>query len=85
MAHFYIGFIPLVTAWLFYAGFQSSKFQATPGMMVFSMYIEDYEERPISFWRASFRWVLTSLSLLILGIGYLMITSTRHKEIRKRI
>ncbi|MBS0185583.1 MAG: RDD family protein [Proteobacteria bacterium] len=78
--YFYIGFIPLVSAWFFYAFFQSSKFQATPGMMVFSMYIEDYDGRPISFWRASFRWVLTFLSLLTLGIGYFMIAFTPRKQ-----
>ena len=79
-ALFYIICIPMLSSWLYFAWFQSSKFQATPGMMVFSMYIKNYEGRPISFWRASLRWFSTFLSLLTLGIGYFIMAFTPRKQ-----
>ena len=67
-------------SWLYFAWFQSSKHQATPGMMIFSLRIEGYDGKGISFWRATGRYFATILSILTLGIGYLMIAFTPRKQ-----
>jgi len=67
-------------SWLYFAWFQSSKHQATPGMMIFSLRLEGYDGKRISFWRATGRYFATILSALTLGIGYLMIAFTPRKQ-----
>ncbi len=73
-------FVDFVFLWLYYAFFQSSKYQATPGMMVLSMRIVNYAGGSISFWRASGRVLATYLSWMIAGIGFLMIAFTPRKQ-----
>ncbi|MBS0186145.1 MAG: RDD family protein [Proteobacteria bacterium] len=72
--------VEFVFLWLYYAFFQSSKYQATPGMMVLSMRIVTYAGEKISFWRASGRFLATYLSWMIAGIGFLMIAFTPRKQ-----
>ncbi|HQS83853.1 MAG: hypothetical protein B7Y25_03005 [Alphaproteobacteria bacterium 16-39-46] len=72
--------VEVVFLWLYYAFFQSSKYQATPGMMVLSMRIVNYAGESISFWRASGRFLATYLSWMIAGIGFLMIAFTPRKQ-----
>ncbi|MBS0185582.1 MAG: RDD family protein [Proteobacteria bacterium] len=81
-----IGYFVLLTGlsflfvWIYYAWFQSSHLQATPGMRAFSMHITDYDGKRISFWRASGRFFSTILSGIIFYIGYLMIAFTPRKQ-----
>ncbi|MBS0186080.1 MAG: RDD family protein [Proteobacteria bacterium] len=70
----------LVSAWLYFSFFESSKYQATPGMILLSMKITDYEKKKISFWRATGRFFASYLSSLFLCIGYIMIAFTPRKQ-----
>ncbi len=64
----------------YYAGFLSSKYQATPGMMAFSLRIVGYDGKRISFRRAVGRGLAAILSILTVGIGFLMIAFTPRKQ-----
>lgn len=70
----------IAIVWLYYALFQSSKHQATPGMKLFKMEITDYEGKRISFGQATLRYFASWLSGLIAGIGYIMIAFTPRKQ-----
>ena len=70
----------LIPAWLYFSFFESSKFQATPGMMLLSIRIEDYHKKRISFLRATGRFFASYLSSLFFCIGYIMIAFTPRKQ-----
>lgn len=72
--------VEFILLWFYFAFFQSSKYQATPGMMILSMQIVAYDGKKISFWRASARFLASYLSWMICGIGYLMIAFTPRKQ-----
>ncbi len=69
-----------LVAWLYYSWFQSSKYQATPGMMFFLIRITTYEGEKISFLRATGRFFASFLSAFFLGIGYIMMAFTPRKQ-----
>lgn len=67
--------------WLVYfAGFESSERQATPGKRVFGLKVTDLSGRRISFGRAVGRRFATILSMLTLGVGYAMAGFTRRRQ-----
>jgi uncharacterized RDD family membrane protein YckC len=66
----YLLIILLVVCWLYFAGFESSKFMATPGKMVFRIKVSDMDGNRISFIAATVRFILKlaipdTLALLI--------------------
>lgn len=65
---------------LYYACFESSEWQATPGKRLLKLKVMDEAGDPISFGLAVWRYLLKYLSALILGIGYLMILFTEKKQ-----
>lgn len=67
-------------SWLYPALMQSSKLQATVGMLALGLRVTDMEGRRISFGRATARFFASILSELILCIGYLMIAFTSKKQ-----
>ena len=67
-------------SFFYYVLFQTSNYQATPGMMVLNIKIYNYELQRAGFWRLSLRYLSTFLSSLILGIGFLMIIWTKRKQ-----
>ena len=69
-----------IASWLYGAGFESSRWQATPGKMVVGVKVTDPEGRRISFARATGRQFGKWLSGLILCIGYLMVAFTEKKQ-----
>jgi uncharacterized RDD family membrane protein YckC len=72
-----IGFI---ISLFYYALFQSSSKQATPGMMAFGIKICDKNLQKVNFWRLVLRYFATILSNLTLGIGFFMIGWTKRKQ-----
>ncbi|MFI5201780.1 MAG: RDD family protein [Candidatus Kapaibacterium sp.] len=66
--------------WLYPALMQSSKLQATVGMLALGLRVTDMEGKRISFGRASARFFASILSELILCVGYLMIAFTAKKQ-----
>lgn len=71
---------PVVLGWLYYALFESSSQQATPGKAVCHLLVTDIEGKRISFLRASGRYFGKYVSAFILFIGYLMAAFTPHRQ-----
>ncbi len=67
-------------AWLYAALFQSSKLQATPGMLALGLAVTDLRGERIHFARASGRYFATFVSTIILYFGYFMIGWTQRKQ-----
>ena len=67
-------------AWLYYALMESSPKQATVGKMALGIVVTDLEGRRIGFGRATGRYFAKILSVLILGIGFLMVAFTERKQ-----
>lgn len=66
--------------WLYFAGFESSSFQATLGKNVLNMNVTDLEGRRISFAKATGRHFGKIISTITLLIGYLMAGFTEKKQ-----
>lgn len=76
----FVWFIRVIVSWLYGAGFESSKFQATPGKMLLGLKVTDLEGRRVTFLRATGRAVGKWLSGLILCIGYILVAFTDRKQ-----
>jgi uncharacterized RDD family membrane protein YckC len=65
--------------WLYFAAFESSPWQATPGKRLLGIAVTDLIGQRISFVRASARYFASLLSQFFL-IGYLMAAITLQKQ-----
>lgn len=65
-------FLSLIATWLYFALFHSSKYQATPGKMLFGLIVTDSNYQRISFWHATGRFFATILSTITLFIGFMI-------------
>jgi uncharacterized RDD family membrane protein YckC len=70
----------VVIGWLYYAGFESSRKQATPGKAALGLVVTDLNGRRISFYRATSRHFGKIVSSIILGIGFIMAGYTEKKQ-----
>jgi uncharacterized RDD family membrane protein YckC len=78
---FCVGWIfVLALAWVYYAIMESSSQQATLGKIVMGIIVTNREQQRISFGRASKRYIGKIISLVILGIGFIMIARTEKKQ-----
>ncbi len=86
---FYTGDSPQATAlllliqlasWLYFAAFESSRWQATPGKKVLGLRVTDLEGRRLSFIRASGRYFGKIISWLLLGVGFVLAGFTEKKQ-----
>jgi len=76
-----IGFIVgIVGSWLYYALFESSPKQATPGKLACGFVVTDINGERISFGKATGRYFGMILSTLILFIGFIMCAFTEKKQ-----
>jgi len=66
--------------WLYFAGLESSAWQATLGKKALGMYVTDLGGARIGFLRATGRYFAKILSALILLIGYFMAAFTVRKQ-----
>jgi len=66
--------------WLYFALFESSAWQATPGKRVVGIMVSDEAGGRLSFGRASGRFLGKILSGLILNIGFIMAGFTDKKQ-----
>jgi uncharacterized RDD family membrane protein YckC len=66
--------------WIYFAAFESSQLQATPGKMALGLRVTDDQGKRISFVRATGRYFGKLLSQLILCIGYMMAGWTERKQ-----
>jgi uncharacterized RDD family membrane protein YckC len=77
------GIVPIVgivVSWLYYALFESSPKQATPGKLVCGFVVTDMNGNRISFGRATGRYFGHIISALTLCIGYIMCAFTEKKQ-----
>ncbi|MGA8036807.1 MAG: RDD family protein [Candidatus Acidiferrales bacterium] len=66
--------------WIYYALLESSNWQATVGKKALGLEVTDLAGARISFGRATGRFVGRYLSVMTLGIGFLMIGFTEKKQ-----
>lgn len=67
-------------SWIYYAGFESSTNQATPGKMALGLQVTNMEGRRIGFGKATGRHFGKIISTFILLIGYIMAGFTEKKQ-----
>ena len=72
--------IGLIIGWLYFAGFESSALQATPGKMALGIVVTDLDGNRIGFLRATGRYFAKILSVLTFMIGYIMAGLTARKQ-----
>jgi uncharacterized RDD family membrane protein YckC len=72
--------ITLIAAYGYYAGMESSSYQATVGKIALGIQVTDLNGNRISFGRALGRNLAEILSALILLIGYIMVAFTEKKQ-----
>lgn len=72
--------VSLAAPWLYFALFESSSWQATPGKRALSIKVTDEHGRQLSFGRATGRYFGKFLSALILLIGFFMAGFTEKKQ-----
>jgi len=70
--------IPIL--WLYYAYFEASSWQATPGKRALKLYVTDLNGRPITFARATIRHFSKMISGLTLLVGYFIAGFTERKQ-----
>lgn len=75
-----VGAFRTFVSWLYWAGMESSTYQATLGKMALGLKVTDLAGNRISFPRATGRYFAKYLSFLIFGIGFLMVAFTERKQ-----
>jgi uncharacterized RDD family membrane protein YckC len=74
------GMVIIVIPWLYYAGFESSRSQATPGKLLMRIVVTDLEGNKPSFARVTLRHFAKFISTLIIFLGFLMIGLTKKRQ-----
>lgn len=72
--------ISAVSVWLYYALFESSSKQGTPGKLACGFVVTDMNGDRISFGKATGRYFGMILSALTLGVGFIMCAFTERKQ-----
>lgn len=73
-------FVQALISWAYICIMQSSKRQATLGMMLLKFKICDHNLKRVGLGKITLRYFATSLSWLILFIGFFMIGWTKRKQ-----
>jgi uncharacterized RDD family membrane protein YckC len=76
----FFGLISMAIMWLYFALFESSDKQATPGKLALGLRVTDMYGNKITFGRATGRYFGKIFSGLILNIGYIMAGFTEKKQ-----
>ena len=74
------GMLIIVIPWLYFAGFESSRSQATPGKVLMRIMVTDMEGNKPTFARVTLRHFGKFISALIIFIGFLMIGFTKKRQ-----
>ena len=70
----------IILFWFYYAGFESSSLQGTPGKRILGIKVTDLYGERITFGIATGRYMAEAISGIILCIGYLMAAFTARKQ-----
>jgi uncharacterized RDD family membrane protein YckC len=73
-------FAALGGVWLYYALFECSTWQGTPGKKILGLYVTDSRAERISFGRATGRYFAKMISGMTFLIGYVMAGFTARKQ-----
>ena len=80
------GMLLIVVPWLYFAGFESSRSQATPGKVLMGLRVTDMDGNKPTFARTTLRFFGKFISTLIIFIGFLMIGFTqKHQGLHDKI
>lgn len=74
------GMLVVVIPWLYFAGFESSRSQATPGKVLMHLIVTDLQGGKPSFARTTLRFFGKFISTLIIFIGFIMIGFTKKRQ-----
>ena len=74
------GIVLVVVPWLYFAGFESSRSQATPGKLLMHIVVTDMTGNKPTFARVTLRHFAKFVSALIIFIGFLMIGFTQKRQ-----
>jgi len=74
------GVLLIVIPWLYFAGFESSRSQATPGKLLMHIVVTDMTGNKPTFARVTLRHFAKFISALIILIGFLMIGLTQKRQ-----
>lgn len=72
--------LTIAISWMYFAVFESSDWQGTPGKKVLGLAVTDEQGQKISAIRATKRYFAKLLSALLLGIGIFMVAFTARKQ-----
>lgn len=72
--------VGLVLNWVYFVYFETSEPQATPGKLLLGLYVTDLKGEPIKFWQSTRRTFSKILSLLPIGLGFVIAGFTRKKQ-----
>ena len=72
--------LTIFVVWLYYAFFEASAWQATPGKRILNLYVTDVHGRPITFARATLRYFGKMISGLTFMVGYVVAGFTEKKQ-----
>ncbi len=75
-----LGFLLDLVSWLYFAAFESSPWQATPGKRILKLAVTDLAGKRISFARATGRHFAKFFSAVTLLMGFVMIGFTQRKQ-----
>ncbi len=73
-------FVKQLLHWVYYALLESSTWQGTLGKKALGLEVTDMQGARISFGRATGRWAARYISVMTLGIGYIMAGFTARKQ-----
>ncbi len=74
------GIVLIIIPWLYFAGFESSRSQATPGKLLMHIVVTDMTGNKPTFARVTLRHFAKFLSAIIIFIGFLMIGLTKKRQ-----
>ncbi len=72
--------LTITATWIYYAMFEASSWQATPGKRVMKLYVTDLNGQRLTFARAAVRNLAKILSSLTLLVGYFVAAVTEKKQ-----
>ena len=70
----------IIISWMYFAVFESSDWQGTPGKKALGLVVTDEAGRKISMIRATKRYAAKILGMLFLGVGIFMVAFTARKQ-----
>ena len=72
--------IALASIVYYFAGFESSRFQATPGKLIVGLRVTDLDGARIGLGRATKQYLLKYLSAIPVGIGFIRIIVSENRQ-----